>query len=327
MTWGKSRSALARAGAGGPPPSCAAYSNRSVRFVRTALLAVAGWALINSPAAKAAEDNAPAGMAISVLRIKSACFSDTVRLIGTMVAREEQQVRPESEGMRIAQILVEDGDNVTSGQVLARLLRPEGQSVPASNLTVQAPVGGTVIKGMMTQVGALASAMGPPLMRIIVAGELELMVDVPSTRMAKILPGQRVRVNVAGLGELAGRVRVVSPEISPITQSGSARITINHDRRLRLGTFARANIEVGTSCGPTVPLSSVLYGADGPLVQVVRDNRVQTHLVRVGLLSEGNVEIREGLSAGDLVVRRAGSFIREGDRVRPVIEEESAAAK
>jgi multidrug efflux pump subunit AcrA (membrane-fusion protein) len=284
--------------------------------VGVGVLAIAPWA------ANGADSTETPGMAISVLRAKSACFSDTVRLIGTMVAREEIQVRPESEGMRIAQLLVEDGDNVTAGQVLARLSRPEGGSQ-----AVQAPVAGTVIKGMMTQVGAMASAMGPPLARIIVAGELELLVDVPSTRMTKIASSQRVRVNVAGLGELSGRVRFVSPEISPITQSGSARIAINHDRRLRLGTFARANIEVGTSCGPSVPLSAVLYGSDGPLVQVVRDNRIQTHLVRVGLLSEGNVEIREGVGAGDLVVKRAGSFLREGDRVRPVVEEDASAAK
>jgi multidrug efflux pump subunit AcrA (membrane-fusion protein) len=296
--------------------------------MRVAVLAVAGIGAIAPWPAHAAEQNdAPAGMAVSVLRAKSACFSDTVRLIGTMVAREEYQLRPESEGMRISQVLIEDGDNVVKDQILVRLSRPEGQSAPAGTLSLQAPVAGIVLKGMMTQVGAMASAMGPPLMRIIVGGELELMVDVPSTRMGKITPAQRVRVNVAGLGELSGRVRFVSPEISPITQSGAARISITHDKRLRLGTFARANIEVGTSCGTSVPLSAVLYGSDGALVQVVRDNRVQTHLVRVGLLSQGNVEIREGLKAGDLVVKRAGTFLREGDQVRPVIEEEASAAK
>jgi hypothetical protein len=30
-----------------------------------------------------------------------------------------------------------------------------------------------------------------------------------------------------------------------------------------------------------------------------------------------NAEIREGLAVGDVVITRAGSFLREGDLVRP----------
>jgi hypothetical protein len=35
-------------------------------------------------------------------------------------------------------------------------------------------------------------------------------------------------------------------------------------------------------------------------------------------MSGGQVEIREGLSEGDIVVARAGSLLREGDPVRPM---------
>jgi hypothetical protein len=39
----------------------------------------------------------------------------------------------------------------------------------------------------------------------------------------------------------------------------------------------------------------------------------------VGLLSGGQVEIRDGLNEGDVVVARAGALLREGDLVRPVM--------
>jgi multidrug efflux pump subunit AcrA (membrane-fusion protein) len=70
-------------------------------------------------------------------------------------------------------------------------------------------------------------------------------------------------------------------------------------------------------------LSAVLYGPEGAVVQVVRDDRIETRRVRVGLLSGGKAEIREGLSEGDQVVARAGTFLREGDRVRPMPEQAS----
>ena len=37
-----------------------------------------------------------------------------------------------------------------------------------------------------------------------------------------------------------------------------------------------------------------------------------------GLSAEGVTEPRSGVAAGESVVARAGSFLRDGDRVRPV---------
>jgi HlyD family secretion protein len=62
----------------------------------------------------------------------------------------------------------------------------------------------------------------------------------------------------------------------------------------------------------------VLYGTAGTVVQVVRRDRVETKQVEVGLMSGGQVEIRDGLVEGDMVVARAGAILREGDPVRAV---------
>ncbi len=67
-----------------------------------------------------------------------------------------------------------------------------------------------------------------------------------------------------------------------------------------------------------MPLTAVLYGTAGTVVQVVRRDRVETKQVEVGLTSGGQVEIRDGLAEGDMVVARAGAILREGDPVRPV---------
>jgi multidrug efflux pump subunit AcrA (membrane-fusion protein) len=55
-------------------------------------------------------------------------------------------------------------------------------------------------------------------------------------------------------------------------------------------------------------------------VQVVRRARIETKRVEVGLMSGGQVEIRDGLVEGDIVVARAGALLREGDQVRPITE-------
>jgi multidrug efflux pump subunit AcrA (membrane-fusion protein) len=68
----------------------------------------------------------------------------------------------------------------------------------------------------------------------------------------------------------------------------------------------------------------VQYSSAGTVVQVIRRNRVETKRVEVGLMSGGNIEIRDGLNEGDIVVARAGALLREGDPVRTVMAAEAA---
>ena len=56
-------------------------------------------------------------------------------------------------------------------------------------------------------------------------------------------------------------------------------------------------------------------------VQVVSANKVRKQAIRIGLISEDLIEVKEGLHDGDLVVTRAGTFLRDGDVVRPVMPE------
>jgi HlyD family secretion protein len=273
------------------------------------------------PVRAADSTNTYLGPSVTVTKAERKCFTDSIDITGRLVPKEEILVRPESQGFEIAAVRAEVGDRVKKGDVLARLSPPEGQS--GGNVSLESPADGVVGKVSAT-VGTLTSFQAPPLFEIIAKGEIELEAGVSTTDLAKISPGQPAKVDIVGIGMVAGRVRFVAPTVDGATQLGSARIFIGDDKRLRIGTFGRASIIAGESCGIAVPLSAVLYGSIGAIVEVVRDNRVETHKVVMGLLSGGIVEIRQGLSEGDMVVSRAGAFLREGDRVRPVLASESA---
>src|SRR5262249_18337679 len=124
---------------------------------------------------------------------------------------------------------------------------------------------------------------------------------------------------VAGLGTVEGNVRLVSPEVDKSTRLGRVRIFLGDNPGLRIGAFARAIIVTANGKGLAVPASAVLYGSEGPSVQEVRAGRVETRGIKPGLAAGALVEVREGLGHGDLVVARAGTFLREGDAVRPVL--------
>ena len=68
-----------------------------------------------------------------------------------------------------------------------------------------------------------------------------------------------------------------------------------------------------------MPSSAVVFDAGGAFVQIVRDGRVVRRDVKTGLIARGLVEVKQGIDEGDIVVARAGTFLRDGDAVRAVM--------
>ncbi len=268
---------------------------------------------LSHPALAADEADAPKGAAVTVLTAAKSCFADIVEVSGIIIAREETAVRAERQGLKVAEILAEAGDTVTAGQTLARLTLPEG-----GQQVLQAPVAG-LISASSAVLGAVASAKGEALFSIIARSEFDLVGLVPTRDIAKIAVNQPAKVKVVGAGEVDGKVRRIAPTVEPNSQLGQAYVAITTNRRLLVNSSGRAQITTGKSCNVSVPLTAVLYGPAGTVVQVVRRQRVETRQVDIGLMAAGQLEIRKGLSEGDVVVARAGTLLREGDPVRPVM--------
>jgi len=347
-------------------------------------------------------------IAVTVARAQVADFNETVLVTGSLVPREEILVGPEVEGLRIIEVLADEGDRVRKGQVLARLVSDTLEAQVAQNdaalaradaaiaqarssimsaearlqeaqnayergkplknsgflsdsgmdqrlaaartaeaalasardglrvaeaeksqlqaqrreiewrrgrTDIVAPSDG-IISRRVAKIGGYAMGAGEPMFRIIAKGEIELDAEVTETRLSQIREGQPVTVSVAGAKAVSGRVRLVSPEIDKATRLGRVRVLLGETRDLRIGAFARGTILTRKSRGLAVPASAVLYGGEQPSVQIVSNGVVRVRKVRVGLAENGLVEIAEGLNEGDLVVAKAGTFLRDGDAVR-----------
>lgn len=303
-----------------PLPQHTAFS-RWGGLAQAGLLALAAAIVLAVPARAAGEDggDGPKGATVTVLKASKTCFNNLVGVSGILLPREETSVRPERAGLKVAEVMADAGDNVTAGQVLARLTLPEGGSI-----NVTAPVAG-VISNSTAVVGAMAGAKGEALFTIIARAEYDVVGMVPMRDIAKLQVNQTARIKIIGLGEIDGRVRRVAPTVEPNSQLGQVFVAISSNRRLLVNSYARAQIKSGQSCGVAVPLTAILYGSAGTVVQVVRRDRIETRRVETGLMSAGQVEIRDGVQEGDIVVARAGALLREGDPVRPIMA--SADAK
>jgi HlyD family secretion protein len=262
----------------------AAFSASRAAVLTVALSIAYLGLLLQASAAEGGNAGASSDPAVTVVAAKRMCFADTLPVTGVLVPKNEILVRPEREGLQISQVLVEPGDTISASAV----------------------------------VGTVASARAEPLFRIAGQGEMELLAETPVRTLASLKVDQPAKVEIIGVGELSGKVRLFSPAVNPTTQLGQVRIFVGNDPRLRAGAFGRATIQIGQRCAPAIPLSALLYGPSGAVVQVVRAGRVETRRIVGGLIAQDQAEIREGLAEGETVVARAGAFLRDGDRVRAV---------
>ncbi|RUO97325.1 efflux RND transporter periplasmic adaptor subunit [Hyphomicrobium sp.] len=364
-------------------------------------------------AARLEEAKPIAAPAVTVMKVTTENFVETAAVSGSLVPREEILVSPEVDGLRVLELLADEGDKVKKGQVLARLVaeqldaqlaqndanlarstaaiaQAESQIVQAeaqakeaaaqldravplkqsgylsgsmydqresaarttqaqllaardglkaanaekaqveaqrrelqwrrSNTDVTSPEDG-VISRRTARIGAMAAANGEPMFRIIEKGEIELDAEIVETEMKNVRVGQKAIVTVPQVGDFEGKVRLVSPEVDKTARLGRVKIFLGINPVLRIGSYARGRIETASSRGLAVPSSAVAFDHDLASVQVVSDNKVHRRVVKVGLVTNDLIEIKDGVSEGDLVVTRAGTFLRDGDVVRPVLPE------
>lgn len=257
----------------------------------------------------------PPAALVTVAKVTNACFSDLVRVTGFAVPRKLAVVLAEAEGSKVTEVLVREGDLVTERQELARLAALDPRA-PAPQ-PLRAPAAGLVTQ-VRTIVGAPASPQAGPMFQIAVGNDIELEAEVPGIHMLKLNPGATARVSREGGGDLAGRLRLVSPEIDRTTQLGRVRIALGANNPLKVGMFARATIDARRSCGVAIPRSAL----DHSTVQVVKGNVIETRKVRVGLTSDTSTEILEGLSEGDIVVSDAGTSLHDGDTVKTMFADD-----
>jgi HlyD family secretion protein len=185
-----------------------------------------------------------------------------------------------------------------------------------SRTEIRAPVAG-VVSERNARIGAIASAGGGSAMFTLIRdGALELHADVVEADLLRLVPDQPAAIRVAGLAEpLTGHVRLVEPTVDAATRLGRVRIALDDPAAVREGMFGEAEITVAERAGPAVPVTAV--ASDGSVLRV-DEGVVHRVTVTAGIRDGALVEIREGLGAGDMLVARAGAFVREGDRINPV---------
>ncbi len=151
---------------------------------------------------------------------------------------------------------------------------------------------------------------------------IKLDFDVPEVFLARLQPGLTVTARSAAWPDDAfvGRVASVDTRVDPVSRTLTVRALVpNESGRLRPGMFLTVTLLKEDVTALVVPEQAIVPERSQQFVFVVGDDGVvERREVRSGRRRPGEVEILDGLAAGERVITEGTQKVRAGVTVRVV---------
>lgn len=200
------------------------------------------------------------------------------------------------------------------------------QSIEADIENVKAQLAKTVLKApfdgtvglRQVSVGSYISPSSP-IATLTNVNPAKLDFSVPAKYASAVRKGSRVQFTVEDSEQkFTGTVYAIDPKIDPQTRTLQLRaLCPNPSRALIPGSFAK--IDVVLSSKPRallVPTEAVIPELTGPKVFVVKGGKSISQPVELGLRGDRDVEILNGLAAGDTLITTGILQVKPGGEVK-----------
>ena len=219
----------------------------------------------------------------------------------------------------------------------ARVQR-EMAEIELARTTVRAPYAG-VVTARHAAPGGYVKA-GDPVATLVDDQRLEVEADVPAERVAGLVPGLGVTVELDDGTRLPATVRAIVPDENPLTRTRPVRFTPRFAHRGGSGTGPGSDPGLDLGPGRPAPNQSVVVrvplAGPGAVASVHKDAvvtrrgqtlvyvadgepkaaRAEVRPVRLGESVGGRFVVLEGVLPGELVVVRGNERIAPGQAIR-----------
>lgn len=181
-----------------------------------------------------------------------------------------------------------------------------------------------VVTAQLAEVGQVVAA-GQPVMRVARAGEMEVEIPVPESRLQELRASTRAQVSLWANPErrYAGAIREIAPSADNVTRTYAVRVTIQEpDDRVQYGMTANVFLESDPAASTVVlPPSAVFKQGSKASVWVVDEGTQQVRAVPVEVAEyrQDAVVVAAGLRDGQRVVRAGVHKLFEGEKVRVIV--------
>ena len=257
--------------------------------------------------------------AVRVQTLERGTVSRYVKTNGDVLPAAEVEMYSDVSG-RIVRYLVEEGDKVQAGEVLATVdpSRP-GESYSASPVT--AAIGGTVTAVSYTRGDTISTQT--PVATVSDLSFLKIETSIPERYVGKLRKGLSADIELEAFpGEIfQGEILSLDSTLDTASRTLGVELRItSHDQRIKAGMFADIKLYIEQRNDvPIVPLEAVTdYREQETAFVVNQENTAERRVLTLGLEGEDYVEVVSGIELGEMVVIQGQNFLGDGDPVRIV---------
>lgn len=151
---------------------------------------------------------------------------------------------------------------------------------------------------------------------------MKLEFRLPELALSDVQTGQAVELELDAFpgDRFVAKVYALDSGVSPDTRSFALRAVLdNPDQRLRPGQFARVRLIVETTAAALlIPEQAIVPRGEQAFVFVIENGKAVERAIRLGQRRPGEVQVIEGLRAGDSVVVSGLQKIAHGSAVEVV---------
>ncbi len=198
-----------------------------------------------------------------------------------------------------------------------------------SRTVVRAPFDG-IVSERKVSAGDTAN-VGKELVKVIDPNSMRFEGRVSADSVGTVKVGQKVNFRVNGYGEqqFAGVVRRIDPAANAVTRQVEVLVEFADKAQPRVaGLYAEGRIDAQSANALMLPEAAVVKAGDKAYTWRIKDKTLSQVTLVVGARDPrtGNVEIKQGLVAGDVVLRAPTSNLKDGQKVEmPTARVASAA--
>jgi RND family efflux transporter MFP subunit len=217
-----------------------------------------------------------------------------------------------------------------AGQLTSAKGKYEGATAQLRYSEIRSPIDG-VIADRPLYPGEMAAA-GSPLLTVMDVSQVIARTHIPQAEAAALKVGDKAAITVPGEdAPVEAKVTVISPALDPNSTTVEVWVQArNAQQQLKPGTSVEVSmVAQAIPDALVIPSIALLTADDGTTTAMLvgNDNRAHQKAVKVGIRQGDQVQITEGLQAGDRVVASGAYGLPDNTRIRVETADQAAGGK
>lgn len=266
---------------------------------------IVGRAMVGNHFKKKFSKRPPPGIIVSEVIQNE--FSDNIESFGTAISKRTKTFRIEKE-------------NLLTELNLKKFVKKDEVIVELKNKVIRAP-----FSGVLGYRGITEDVLGSENSVIVTLDDSrEVFTDlkIPEKFAPVLRKDLRVEAKFSGMKDkiYQGAVYGVSSRINAETRSILTRVKIdNSNFDIIPGTLLEVTLKFNKRLSLSVPDTSIILEGNKVYVyKISEENMANRSEIKIGLRDDGNIEVVEGLSVGDIIAAEGLKKVKPNSKIKPI---------